>query len=122
MPMLVLLLMLAEDPAVLIAHARAQLALERRCPDRTTTDVTVCGRRNADRFRVPLKIVAEPGPGVANNAAYEREALLHRTNPIQDLSPFLVGGGMAGASVSTKTGSGSDSGKTSFSGTRPLAP
>jgi hypothetical protein len=120
--MLVLLLMLVEDPATLIANARAQLAFERRCPDRNTTDVTVCGRRNADRFRVPLKTVAAPDPAVANNVAVERQALLHRTTPIQDLSPFLVGGGLTGVSVSTRTGSGSDSGKTSVSGMRPLAP
>ena len=120
--MLVLLLMLVEEPSALIAHARAQLAFERRCPDRITTDVTVCGRRNADRFRVPLKTATDPDPAVANNAAFEREALLHRTNPVQDLSPFLVGGGMAGVSATSKLGPGSDSGKASVAGVRPLAP
>jgi len=127
MPMLVLLLMLAEDPATLadtlIAQARARLAIERPCPvDHNATDVTVCGRRNADRFRVPLMMTKEPGPTLLNNASGEREALLHRTNPVQELSPFLVGGGFAGASVGTKFGPGSDSGKASVAGARPLAP
>lgn len=119
--MLVLLLMLADDPAVLIAKARAQLVIA-RCPVEETTDVTVCGRRNADRYRVPLSTTAEPGPTLLNNAAGERAALLHRTNPVQELSPFLVGGGMAGVTVGTSFGPGSDSGKPSVSGVRPLAP
>ena len=112
--MLVLLLMLADEPSALIARVRALTAVERRCPvDRNSTDVTVCGRRNADRFRVPL---LPDRDSTVNNAAAERTALLHRTNPIQDLSPFLVGGGFAGVTATV------GSGKTSVGGARPMAP
>jgi len=116
--MLVLLLMLAEDPGVLIARARATLGIV-RCPvEGDAGDVTVCGRRHADRYRVPLLTATEPGADPASNAAAERQALLHRTTQIQELSPFLVGGGLAGVTATV----GSGSGKATVSGVRPLAP
>jgi hypothetical protein len=67
--MLVLLLMLVEDPEVLIARTRAQLAIV-RCPvEGAATDVVICGRRRADHYRLPLRTAAEPGPTLLNNAA-----------------------------------------------------
>lgn len=122
--MLVLLLMQAKEPGALIARVRALTAIERPCPaDRGTADITVCGRRTADRrFRLPLQTVRQPGASLLDNAAAERTALLHRTTPIQDLGPFLVGGGFAGVSVGTSFGPGADSGKVSVAGARPFAP
>ena len=121
--MLVMLLMLVEDPDALVARVRALTAIEQPCPvDRNASDVTVCGRRNADRFRVPLLAEREPGATLLNNASAERAALLHRTTPIQNLSPFLVGGGLAGVTAGTSFGPGADSGKASVYGARPLAP
>jgi len=117
--MIVLLLMLAQEPSTVVAGLRPVTVIEQPCAiDRNSTDVTVCGRRNADRFRVPLLTRGEPAPTLPDNAAAEREALLHRTNPIQDLSPFLVGGGFAGASA--RFGSGSV--KPTIGGVRPIAP
>ena len=94
-----------EDAASLVAASRALIAGERCKPDPNTTDITVCGRRRADRFRVPF-VVSDPGDPKHEAVAVERDRLLHRTNPVQDLSPFLVGGGMAGVTVSSTSGVG----------------
>ena len=89
----------------LLAAARERLAAERPCPVMEATDITVCGRRRAGRFRVPL-VVHAPGDPRHEGVPAERARLLHRTTPIDDLSPFLVGGGMAGVST-TVGGDGS---------------
>jgi hypothetical protein len=103
---LLLLAAAAEEAPDLIAAARTRTAAERRCVrDPGSTDVTVCGLRGADRFRVPF-VGPEPGDPRHEGVAAERERLLARSNPVKDLSPFLVGGGMAGVSVSTGLGPG----------------
>lgn len=113
--MLPLLLMLAvQDTRSLVEAARVLTALETGCPAvRDSTDITVCGMRRADSFRVPF-VVHDPGNPRYEAAPHVRERLLHHTNPVQDLSPFLVRGGMAGASIGV-----SDSGSVV---PRPLAP
>ncbi|MET4896074.1 hypothetical protein RN629_02745 [Sphingomonadaceae bacterium jetA1] len=95
---------LAPAPSVntIVANTRRMTSVEMRCiynPD--STDITVCGRRNADRFRVPF--ASEPDPGDPRHEAVmtERTRLLARSNPIKDMSPFLVGGGFAGATMET---------------------
>lgn len=112
--LLLLLLAAVQDPAAMMAAARDLITAEHRCPEiRDSSDVTVCGLRRADRFRVPF-IVHDPGDPRHEPVPLERERLLHRTNPVEDLSPFLVHGGIAGVSVGV-----------SQSGTvvqRPLAP
>lgn len=108
LPLLLPILLLApiDDPTALIAKANTLTAAEQRCvPDPDSTDITVCGLRNADRFRVPL-MVHDPGDPRYETVSAERNRLLHRTNPVQDLSPFLVGGGMAGVSVTVDTATG----------------
>lgn len=101
-----LLLAAGQDQATLLAHARSLTAAERACEiSRTSTDITVCGRRDADRFRVPF-ITHDGGDPRYESVAAERERLLHRTNPVEDLSPFLVGGGMTGVTVSSSSGVG----------------
>ena len=115
--MLALLLLLAapdDDAATMLAKSRSMIAGERCAEDRDHTDITVCGRRRADRFRVPF-IVHDPGDPRHEAVPVERDRLLHRTNPVEELSPFLVGGGMAGATISSRTGLGGIS-------DRPLAP
>ena len=116
--MIALLLMQVADPAALVAAAHDLTAAERQCPHVETTDVTVCGLRRADRYRVPLAVAQPAGTAGADNAAAERTALLHRTTPIEELSPFLVGGGFAGVTASTAGGSG----KPTVGGARPMAP
>lgn len=95
--LLLLAALTSDDP---LARANSRLAPEQPCAvDPDSTDVTVCGLRRADRLRVPFNL-ATPGDPRREGVMAERTRLLHRTNPIADLSPFLVGGGMAGASVS----------------------
>jgi hypothetical protein len=103
-----------EDAATLIARSSVVIAGERCAPDPDRTDITVCGRRRADRFRVPF-VVHDPGDPKHQSVRVERDRLLNRTNPVQNLSPFLVGGGMAGATISSSRGL---TGATD----RPLAP
>jgi len=102
---LLLLVSIVGDDAVddLMARSRAMVAGERCVPDANRTDITVCGRRRADRFRVPI-IVHDEGDPRYETVRAERDRLLHRTNPVQDLSPFLVGGGMAGVTMSSRSG------------------
>lgn len=112
--MLALLLLLADDARMLMEAARAKLAVERPCvADPNSTDITVCGLRRADRFRVPF-VSRDPDDPRNTPVMAERQALLHRTSPVQEHSTFLVGGGMAGVSA-TLRGDGSVS-------PRPLAP
>ena len=105
-----LLLMMAvqsppgEAPSVdaIVANTRRLTTVERRCVyDRNSTDVTVCGRRNADRFRVPFVPVPEPGDPKNEAVMTERTRLLARTTPIDEMSPFLVNGGFTGVTMDT---------------------
>ena len=90
------------DPAPhedLLARARTLMAAEQRCViDPASTDITVCGLRHADRFRVPF-VVHDPGDPRHESLAAERIRLLNARTPVQDMGPFQVGGGMAGVSV-----------------------
>lgn len=95
------------DTDALMRAALELTAAETRCiVDPHSTDVTVCGRRNADRFRVPF-IVHEPGDPRHRSVQEERTALLHRTNALQDKSAFLVNTGHVGATVTVGLGGGS---------------
>ena len=103
-----------DDGATLIARSRDMVAGERCVTDPNRTDITVCGQRRADRFRVPF-IVHEAGDPRYEAVIVERDRLLHRTNPVEELTPFLVGGGMAGVTMNSRNGL---TGATD----RPLAP
>ena len=119
--MLLALLIQTADPAALIAGERLRTAAETRCVvDPDTTDITVCGLRQADRFRVPFS--TRPRSRGSDDVVAERGELLHRNTPIQDLSPFLVGGGMAGVHAGIGLGPGAGSGKVDAGGIRPIAP
>lgn len=94
-----LALMLLVQIADPMAAAQAKLTAERRCVvDPDSTDVTVCGLRRADRFRVPF-LTADPGDPERQPVMAERQRLLARTTPLQEKSPFLVGGGFVGTTV-----------------------
>ena len=99
-----------EDAATLIARSSTVIAGERCAPDPDRTDITVCGRRRADRFRVPF-VVHDPGDPKYQPVIVERDRLLNRTNPVKELSPFLVGGGMTGVTVSSRSGVGGATGR-----------
>jgi hypothetical protein len=92
--MLFLLLALQTDAASLIDTARRLTSAENRCVyDMNTTDITVCGLRQADRFRVPL---ATQTRDRRDNVTEQRAALVHARTPMEDMGPFPVGGGAAG--------------------------
>ncbi len=94
----------AEMPSVdtIVANTRRLTSVERPCVyDRNSTDITVCGRRNADRFRVPFVPQPEPGDPKHEAVMAERTRLLARTTPIDEMSPFLVDGGFAGVTMDT---------------------
>ena len=85
-----------------------------KCIAPTGNDVTICGRRTADRYRVPL-IEHDAGDPKHEAVMDERKRLLAPTSNCEEKSTFLVGCGAAGVSVSTQTG-------VSGGGERPLAP
>ena len=93
------LLALALDAAATLATYREMTRAERGCPVvRDSTDVTVCGLRTADRFRVPL-LEPDPGNPLHETVAKERQRYLARTNNCREKSTFLVGCGSAGLTM-----------------------
>lgn len=104
--MLVLLLaaQAATADAAALARYRELTAAEPRCERRAnTTDVTVCGLREADRFRVPF-VLHDAGDPLHEVAMDERKRYLARTDNCQEMSIFLVGCGAFGLSVTTGGG------------------
>ncbi len=111
-----LILVQAADPAALLQTAQRITAAEPGCRrDADTTDITVCGLRNADRFRVPF-VGYEPGDPRAEGVPAERQRLLARTNNCQERRAIAAGCGFAGVHLTTG-GRG-----TSLTGARKLAP
>lgn len=110
------LIMLAADPsAAWLAQERAVTRADPQCTAPTDwREVTVCGRRRADRYRVPLIEVDRDDPANEGVPA-ERERLLARTSNCREHRAFLVGCGMAGVTASTRHG-------VTLAGERPLAP
>ncbi|MDB5709360.1 MAG: hypothetical protein JWL96_1430 [Sphingomonas bacterium] len=110
------LLLLAADPsAAWLAQERAATRVSPICTAPTdSNEVTVCGRRHADRYRVPLIEIDRDNPANEGVPA-ERYRLLARTNNCREHNLFQVGCGMAGVTASTRHG-------ITTGGERPLAP
>ncbi len=99
------LIALQADGDVLAAY-RAKTAAEHRCaPSADSTDITVCGLRDADRFRVAF-VAHAPGDPLWEPVPEERQRYLARTDNCEEKSVFLIGCGAFGLSVSTNTGGG----------------
>lgn len=102
-------------PDAILASYRALTTAEPDCSQRAGTDeIIVCGRRDADRYRVPF-IAYDAGDPRAETVTGERRRLQHITTPCQDRGPFLVGCGMVGVSIGV-------SGDGSVTRRRELAP
>lgn len=104
--MLVLLLVAqaSSADAAALARYRRLTAAEPRCArSAEATDVTVCGLRDADRFRVPF-VVHEAGNPSHEPAMAERKRYLARTDNCQEKSLFLVGCGSFGLSATVGGG------------------
>jgi hypothetical protein len=96
----------AEERAT-IRNYLAMTQVEPRCSaPRAAGEIVVCGRRRADRWRVPYLLKEDGDPSIQNVSA-ERNGLIPTTTPCQDRSIFLVGCGKVGLSVSTAIGGGS---------------
>lgn len=112
--MLVLALQIAFDVDAAMATYRARTRATVECRGARPDDITICARRDADRYRVPLDTIDRDDP--KNEAVrVERDRLLARTDNCHEMSPFLVGCGKAGVGVSTSRG-------VHLLGERPLAP
>ena len=109
-----LLLLLQAVPEEAMVRYREKTAVTPRCAVAGDADeVTVCGRRAADRYRVPLIERAADDPK-NEGVPMERERMLARTSNCREKSVFLVGCGKVGVSVGTAG--------VSLAGERPLAP
>ena len=118
--LLPLMLLATQDAPDLMATAHRLTGIDRCERHLDDTDITICGLRNADRLRIPF-VVHDPGDRRYRSVAQEREELIHRRTPMEDMGPFLVEGGMAGVSVSTTMG-GPQAGESSVAGYRKPAP
>lgn len=88
--------------AVFEAH-RKMTSVEPRCRQPAGDEIIVCGRRDADRYRVPLS-EHDPGDPRAETVMGQRERLQNKTTPCQQRGAYLIGCGMVGVSVSTTIG------------------
>jgi hypothetical protein len=106
----------AADPeAEMLLSYEALTQVAPRCRQRSGADILVCGRRDADRYRVPF-VSATPGDPRRLGVREERATWLRRPTGCDERGAFLVGCGMVGVSVSTNLATG----KAEVA--RPLAP
>ncbi|MDF0487610.1 hypothetical protein PX554_05670 [Sphingomonas sp. H39-1-10] len=110
-----LLLLLAAPDDVAITTYHALTSATPACSRPAGDDVVVCGRRAADRYRVPL-VIHDPGDPAYEGVPAERERLFARTDNCEEKSIFLVGCGSFGIKA-TVNASG-----THVAGERALAP
>jgi hypothetical protein len=95
----------AAEPPVL-QNYQAMTRVEPRCSaPKAGNEIIVCGRRRADRWRVPY-LLKEAGDPSIQNVSAERNGLIPTTTPCQDRSIFLVGCGKVGLTASVGIGSG----------------
>ena len=89
-----------------IQKYEAKTRVEPRCSaPRAGNEIIVCGRRKADRWRVPY-LLKEAGDPSIQNVSGERNGLIATTTPCQDRSIFLVGCGKVGLTASVGIGGG----------------
>lgn len=90
----------------MIEKYQAMTRVEPRCSTpKAGNEIIVCGRRRADRWRVPY-LLKEAGDPSIQNVSAERNGLIPTTTPCQDRSIFLVGCGKVGLTASVGIGSG----------------
>jgi hypothetical protein len=94
---------LAVDP---IVHFQELTSVIPHCRQQTAQEIVVCGRREADKYRVPLITPPDAGDPRGETVAGERQRLQHITTPCQDRGPLLVGCGMVGVTAHIAIGGG----------------
>ncbi|CAN5431076.1 hypothetical protein BH10PSE15_BH10PSE15_07960 [soil metagenome] len=112
---LLLLLAMSDPAAAALARYKTLTRARPVCTRPSGADILVCGRRAADRYRVPL-VVHDPGDPMHEGVRAERERLFARTSNCAEKSIFLVGCGAVGV-----TGRVNATG-THLAGQRGLAP
>lgn len=85
---------------------RDRTSVEPRCRAAAGDEIMVCGRRDADKYRVPFVAKSEPGDPKTTNVPEERARLTARENACQQRAAMPYGCGMVGIKVSTKFGGG----------------
>ena len=105
--MVALILLAVASPAAAdpIGAYLEKTSVEPRCKASAGSEIIVCGRREADRHRVPF-LVPTPGDPKTMGVPAERAMLTYEPTPCEKQGPYLIGCGMAGVSVSTKFGTG----------------
>jgi hypothetical protein len=94
----------AAEPAPIAAEAAMEkyvsvFSVDPDCRRNVEPDeITVCGRRDADRYRLPL-VIPTPGAPDPGNARAERDYLVRTISPCEERGPFLIGCGSVGVSV-----------------------
>ena len=110
--LLIMLLLAGPEPETagaasadrVFANYRRLTTVAVRCPERSQPDeVVVCGRRRADRYRLPFEPDPVPGDPRREGVHAERERLQGKKNNCAEKSAFLVGCGMAGVSVTVNS-------------------
>lgn len=91
--------LVAPDPMTVMREATRVTAPH--CGTHRNDDIVVCGRRQADKYRLPIV-----GPAAGTNVPAERAALVREATACEARGPFLIGCGMAGVSVSVGLGRG----------------
>jgi hypothetical protein len=99
-----LALLIAPDPMTKY-EAFASVVVKRCTRPADAREIMVCGRRNADRYRVPFTGYAVGDPR-SETLAGERVRLQHQTTTCQDLGPFQIKCGMVGVHTSVGFGEG----------------
>ncbi len=115
--MLLMMAMTIDETTMAAAMARAREKTRAGIPCQATPsdeEIVVCGRRQADRFRLPLETERADGDPKAVDAFGERARLLRVPELPCGVGAFLQRCGMVGATVSTRTGARGG-------GQRPLA-
>lgn len=112
---LLILTLAAPAQADVIDTYRDRTSVEPRCRAAAGDEIAVCGRRDADRYRVPFVSTSAPGDPKTTNVPEERSRLVATQNSCEQRGAYVYGCGMVGVKVSTKLGSG----KVEY---RPLAP
>ena len=101
--------MAAPNVSGVVATYEAMTRIEPRCSaPKASNEIVVCGRRRADRWRVPY-LLKEAGDPSIQNVSAERNGLIPTTTPCREHSIFLVGCGK-GVGLSVSTAIGGDSG------------
>jgi hypothetical protein len=102
-----------DDPkiaAILARHdALTRVAVHRCSKPADSHEIIVCGRRAADRYRLPLIVAYEAGDPKGESFWGERQRIQHQMTPLQEHGPFLLGGGSVGIGVTV-----SSSGQTKY--------